>query len=143
MNAGWRLVVLFILALGVVLPGPTCAHAGQAAVGLQVVPVEGGGLTVLQVVARSPADRAGMRPGDLVVVVNGQRLTEGDFQEVTQRLLWGRAGSSVTLVYLRPGQAGSRTVTLSRADLEKVPPPPAGVKMLSPAKESDKEGQKP
>jgi carboxyl-terminal processing protease len=117
-----------------------CLMAGVAAakeprfggVGLQVVPTSHGELAVLGVVAASPAAVAGLRPGDLIVQVDDFRLAGSDFTKVAAKYLWGRIGTTVVLHYLRPGVAGSHTVTLYRAALKPPPATPPGVRMLTP-----------
>jgi hypothetical protein len=52
---------------------------------------------------------------------------------VVPRYLWGPVGSSVTIIYQRPGEPGRHSLTLKRAALKPVAPPP-GVKMLTPDK---------
>lgn len=118
------------------LAAPTALRAEEKArgsVGLQVVPTAKGELVVLGVVAGAPAQAAGLQPGDLIVQVDDFALAGSDFTEVVRRYLWGPAGSSVTIVYLRPGEPGRHSLTLRRAVLKSVAPP-AGVKMLTPDK---------
>lgn len=138
-----KLVAGLFTVLVVMTAGPVDVRAEQAGIGLQVVPVEGGGLTVLQVVADSPAARAGLQPGDLIVRVNGQSLKGMDFREVSRKVLWGGPGSPVALIFLRPGEAGMQKVTLIRAELGETPAPPPGVKLLRPAEDGDKGDGKP
>lgn len=104
-------------------------------IGLQVVPVAGGELVVLQIVPSSPAATSGLRPGDLLVEIDGFPLAGSDFAEVVPRHLWGEVGSSVTLRYLRPGSEGLKTVTLRRALLQPVTEQPPGVRLLTPGGE--------
>jgi len=101
-------------------------------VGLQVVPTVNGELVVLGVVAGAPAAAAGLQPGDLIVQVDDFALAGSEFTEVVSRHLWGPVGSSVTIVYLRPGEAGRQTLKLRRAALKQEVEAPPGVKMLKP-----------
>lgn len=104
-------------------------------VGLQVVPVSGGELVVLQIVPSSPAAGSDLRPGDLLIEVDGFGLAGSDFAEVVSRRLWGEVGSSVTLRYLRPGREGQHAVTLRRTPLSPPDEPPVGVRLLTPGNE--------
>lgn len=129
--------------IGLVLTGllllaaPSALRAAEkthGSVGLQVVPTAKGELVVLGVVAGAPAQTAGLQPGDLIVQVDDFALAGSDFAEVVPRYIWGPVGSSVTIVYLRPGEAGRHTLTLKRTEIKKDVAPPPGVKMLTPDK---------
>lgn len=112
-----RLPVFAVLLSILCAPG---LAAGQEAaeefggVGLQVVPTVNGQLTVLQVLPESPAAAAGLLPGDLILRVDDFPLLGSEFAVVISEHLWGPAGSSVTLHYLRPGVAGPHSVVLRR-----------------------------
>jgi carboxyl-terminal processing protease len=101
-------------------------------VGLQVVPTSRGDLVVLKVVEGSPAETGGLRPGDLIVQVDGFALEGSDFTDVVSCYLWGEVGGSVTLKYLRPGEKGLHLVLLHRAPLNLDVTQPPGVRMLVP-----------
>ena len=60
------------------------------------------GVLVEGVVAKAPAARAGIRPGDLITAVDGHRLA-GLASAAATKLIMGRAGSSVTLEIQRGG----------------------------------------
>jgi C-terminal processing protease CtpA/Prc len=111
---------------------PAAGAETRAGVGLQVVPVATGDLVVLQVVPYSPAAVSGLAPGDLLIRVGERVLAGSNFEEVSREELWGGVGTEVTLVYLRPGVAGSRSVSLKRAPLKALPSGPPGVDMLVP-----------
>ncbi len=61
----------------------------------------------------SPAQRAGLKPGDIIQKVNGQDVTGMSLEEVVGRVL-GPAGTSVTLTILDPKTGTTRDVTLVR-----------------------------
>jgi regulator of sigma E protease len=63
-----------------------------------------------QVVVSSPAAAAGMRPGDTLVAVNGQRSTDAD---VFRRILAARPNKRVTITYSHSGADVTRTVRLT------------------------------
>jgi C-terminal processing protease CtpA/Prc len=111
-----------------------CAQKPFGGVGLQVVPVDGGEIVVLNVVPDSSAAAAGIRPGDLIVAVDGFALKGSDFSQIVSKHLWGEVGSSVQLRYLRPGVAGERTATCRRLPLTGDMSPPEGVKLLTPGR---------
>lgn len=77
--------------------------------------VRDGFVTVIAPVAGSPADSAGIRPGDRIVAVNGQSTVGMPINEV-QQLLRGARGTIVTLG-LERGETTPRTVTLRRAQI--------------------------
>lgn len=114
---------------------PAAAGAGAQAfggVGLQVVPIVSGELVVLQVVPGSPAERGGVRPGDLIIQVDRLDLRGSDFAEVVGTYLWGEIGKSITLAYLRPGEQGRRSAQLKRVAMNPEAAAPPGVKMILP-----------
>ncbi len=116
-----------------VLVGQGVTEELQAgSIGVQVVPTSNGELVVLQIVPGSPAVAAGLAPGDLIVLVDGQPLLGSEFSTIVAERLWGEVGSSVRLTYLRPGVAGTRSVRLQRATLQGALKSLLGVKMLAP-----------
>ncbi|RVC58968.1 RIP metalloprotease RseP [Mesorhizobium sp. M00.F.Ca.ET.038.03.1.1] len=64
--------------------------------------------TVAQVTAGSPAEKAGIQPGDRFVKVDGSKV--GTFADV-QRLVSGRAGDAITFTLLRDGKEIAVTAT--------------------------------
>ena len=70
------------------------------------------GLRVEAVYDGSPAKRAGMRPGDLILFANGHKLA-GLSQEEAVSLVKGPPGSQVRLAWERGGHRRARTVTRS------------------------------
>jgi len=63
---------------------------------------------VAEVTAGSPAEEAGIRPGDRFVSVDGSKVES--FSDV-QRLVSGRAGDAITFVLLRDGKDVTVTAT--------------------------------
>jgi S1-C subfamily serine protease len=71
------------------------------------------GVEVVEVIQGSPAARAGIRPGDLIVELDGTPIA--DARDI-QRLMVGDAiGRSITALLWRDGQA--RTITIHPAEL--------------------------
>ena len=75
-----------------------------------------GDVFVSEVTANSPAERADLREGDKILLVDGQSTTRLTLQGVSQRLR-GEEGSQVTLTISR-NQGAPRSVVVTRARLE-------------------------
>ena len=71
-------------------------------IGVSVVPHERG-LRVDHVYARSPARRAGLREGDVIIAANGTNLADKP-EEAATGLIRGRPGTTVTLIVRRDGK---------------------------------------
>ncbi|HZR79743.1 MAG TPA: Do family serine endopeptidase [Candidatus Binatia bacterium] len=77
------------------------ADQGWRLLGLRVRTRRGSGVEIVDVRRGSVADRAGMRPGDAVVAVAGERIaTEADFREAVR----GLRGASAAEVVVQRGQ---------------------------------------
>ncbi len=74
------------------------------------------GLTVQTVLPGSPAEGAGLEPGEEIVTVDGRDVTETPSGVVVEDVR-GEEGTSVELG-LRGGSQGPRTVTVVRAELD-------------------------
>ena len=74
------------------------------------------GVLVQQVVHGGPADRAGLKGGDIITTIDGRAIKDGDdlVNEITSR----RPGSSIRVGYQRDGKPMDTTVTIG--DLDKV-----------------------
>jgi carboxyl-terminal processing protease len=99
---------------------PTAYHAFMnntnphlSGIGIDVL-VEPGGLRVIDVFPRSPAARAGLSRGDLIVQVGSTSLAKRS-ADFGSSLIQGRAGTTVTLTALRNGS--TRVVSIVRANL--------------------------
>ncbi|MBE0696547.1 MAG: S41 family peptidase, partial [Anaerolineaceae bacterium] len=64
----------------------------------------------------SPAQRAGLLPGDIIMAVNGEDVSHASLSEVVRRVL-GPAGTQVTLTILTPETDTTRDVTITRAKI--------------------------
>jgi len=85
-------------------------------VGLSIVEVKRG-LRVVQVFAGSPADRAGIAPGDTIVSVDGEPIAGINSAEATAKIK-GPEGTEVTLG-VRDAQSGEvRRLRLTRAEVK-------------------------
>lgn len=138
MNRNSPLLILLLLLLASMLwvsPAVLAADGKtRGSIGLHVVPTATGDLVVLNVVPGTPAQVAGLLPGDLIVQVDDFVLAGSDFAEVVPSYIWGPVGSSVTIIYLRPGQTGRHSLTLQRSEIARDIAPPPGVELLSPEK---------
>jgi carboxyl-terminal processing protease len=84
-------------------------------VGMNVAEVDRG-LRVLTVFDDSPAQRGGLRAGDVITAVDGHSLA-GKTSEQATTLIKGPAGSRVTLTVVR-GKAAPRDIQLERAKVD-------------------------
>lgn len=83
---------------------------GSVGIGVELLDVPP---AVTEVIAGGPADRAGIRPGDRVIAVDGtdtSRMASGPAFD----LINGQEGTSVTLTLRRPGQSAPITLTMTR-----------------------------
>ncbi|MGD0628214.1 MAG: trypsin-like peptidase domain-containing protein [Terracidiphilus sp.] len=72
------------------------------------------GVLVQQIVHGGPADKAGLRAGDIITTIDGRPIKDGDdlVNEITSR----RPGSSIRLGYQRDGKSMDTTVTIGDLD---------------------------
>jgi carboxyl-terminal processing protease len=80
--------------------------------GMQI-DVRGGWITVVAPLPQTPAERAGIEPGDQIEEVNGQSV-QGFSQDKSVKTLRGPAGTQVELKVRRPGLAQLMTFSLVR-----------------------------
>lgn len=72
--------------------------------------VRGDQPTILRVITDSPAERAGLRAGDVFVAVNGESVVGKDSSTVAQKIR-GDAGTSVKVTVTRAGEQKEYTIT--------------------------------
>ncbi|HEX9118808.1 MAG TPA: S41 family peptidase [Anaerolineae bacterium] len=65
----------------------------------------------------SPAQRAGLKPGDIILKVNGTDVSDLPLDQVTAKII-GPAGTDVTLTIQSADGSAPRDVTLTRARIE-------------------------
>jgi len=75
------------------------------------------GLAVIDVFEGSPADRAGIRQGDVVVEVDGESIA-GDPADVATAKIKGEPGTSVELTVRNPDSRHDRTLELERERID-------------------------
>jgi carboxyl-terminal processing protease len=80
--------------------------------GLEVT-MQDGELTVVSPVAESPGERAGIRPGDRILSIDGTGTRDLTLGEAIRRMK-GAAGTKVVLEIMRPEFSGAQKLTLVR-----------------------------
>lgn len=73
-------------------------------------------LTIISPMPGSPAEEAGLRPGDQIVGIDGEDMTGIDPELVRQRVI-GPRGTSVLLTVRRTGMEGTFDVEIQRASI--------------------------
>jgi carboxyl-terminal processing protease len=73
-------------------------------------------LTITSPMPGSPAEKAGLKTGDMILKVNGEDMTGIDGNLVLQKIL-GQAGTQVTLTILRKDTTRPFDVTVTRAKI--------------------------
>jgi carboxyl-terminal processing protease len=92
------------------------ANSGQfSGVGLTVTEIKRG-LRVATVLPRTPAQRAGIRPGDVIVAVDGRSIA-GVSSEVSTARIKGPPGTAVRLRVVSAQGGGTRDIRLERANV--------------------------
>ncbi len=72
-----------------------------------------GNPVILAPMDNSPAQKAGLRPGDIIMAVDGVDVSHAPLSEVVQRVI-GPAGTQVTLTIRDPNTNQTRQVTITR-----------------------------
>ncbi len=80
------------------------------------VDVDGDYLTVISAIKGSPAEAAGLRPGDQFIAIDGKDVTGIPPAEVRLKVI-GTAGTDVVLTVLRKGNPEPFDVTITRAKI--------------------------
>lgn len=78
------------------------------------VRVQDGRVVIVTPIDGSPAEQAGLRPGDVIVAVDGEQVSGMDIEEVVARVK-GPAGTTVRLTILGGDMAETREVSITRA----------------------------
>jgi len=81
------------------------------------IQVKGPHVVVVAPIDGSPADRAGLRAGDIILKVGGQDVTDWSLSRVAERIS-GRAGTKVTLMIQDPRTTQTRQITVVRASVK-------------------------
>lgn len=73
-----------------------------------------GELVVLGVPSESAAAKAGVRPGDVIVAIDGQATKGGTFEDIVRKRLRGTVGSTIQLSVRRSAKEGLLELKLVR-----------------------------
>jgi predicted metalloprotease with PDZ domain len=82
-------------------------------VGIEYDDVTDGGFKITRVVPDSPAAKAGLQPGDLLLALNGVRLAKDNEAALSKARKEWKPGQSVTYSIRRQGQDRDITLTLA------------------------------
>jgi carboxyl-terminal processing protease len=80
------------------------------------VNTEGEFLTITEPIKGSPAEAAGLKPGDQIIAINGEDMT-GTLAELARQKVLGPAGTEVVLTIQREGVDQPFEVTITRAQI--------------------------
>jgi len=79
-----------------------------------------GNVVIVAPISGSPAQKAGIRPGEIIAKVDGQDVTGLTLEQVVSKIL-GPAGTKVTLTLRDPATGQTRDLTITRARIEVAP----------------------
>lgn len=103
---------------------PSAVEAWQArdegefeGIGAWVDEAPAGGVLIISVFKEGPADRSGVRGGDIIIEVNGEDVTPDSLDETLSKVR-GPAGTDVTLGILREDEDALIEITVTRERLE-------------------------
>lgn len=80
------------------------------------VDTDGEYLTIVSPIEGSPADKAGLKPGDKVIAIDGVDMTGVTPEEARLKVL-GPGGTTVTLTVAREGEPGTLEFAITRAKI--------------------------
>ncbi|MCL4562779.1 MAG: S41 family peptidase [Chloroflexi bacterium] len=86
-------------------------------IGAEVQQTTNGDVVIVAPIDGSPAQKAGLKPGDVIVQVNGKSVSGLPLDQVVNQIL-GPAGTQVTVTILRPSTGKTEQFTLTRAKIE-------------------------
>jgi serine protease Do len=89
------------------------------------------GVLVQEVQPEGPADKAGLKPGDIITTIDGRAIKDGE--DLVNEIASRKPGSTIRLGFLRDGKSDDTTVTIG--DRDKV-----FAEMNNPQPESNPEG---
>jgi len=74
-------------------------------------------LTIVAPLDGSPAQKAGIRAGDLILKISGEESKGFSLEEAVSRIR-GKSGTTVTLTIYRKGEDAPRDITITRSQIE-------------------------
>jgi putative serine protease PepD len=86
----------------------------HAFLGVSVGPADGGGAVIGEVVPGSPADQAGLQPGDVLTRMGDRPITNAS--DLVSAVQESAAGDTVEVEFQRDGATQTTSVTLAEAD---------------------------
>ena len=72
------------------------------------------GVLVQEVQPGGPADKAGLKPGDIIITIDGRTIKDGN--DLVNEIASRRPGSTVRMGYMRDGKQADTTVTIGDRD---------------------------
>ena len=72
------------------------------------------GVLVQEVQPGGPADKAGLKPGDIITTIDGRTIKDGD--DLVNEIASRKPGSTIRLGYMRDGKPQDTTVTIGDRD---------------------------
>lgn len=122
------MIVMCLLFTGCAVAPPTTTRSKPAAhpqfkagaehfsgIGMQLG-MQDGPLTVVSTLKDSPASKAGLLPGDIIVQINGETAQTMTLPEAVNRIR-GASGTSVQLKALRPSTQETKEYSITRIDI--------------------------
>jgi carboxyl-terminal processing protease len=85
-------------------------------IGAEVTTNSAGQVIIVAPIDGSPAQKAGLKPGDIILKVNGTNVTGMSLSDVVGMVL-GPAGTQVTLTIQDPNTGATKNVTITRAEI--------------------------
>lgn len=80
------------------------------------ISLDNGRLTVVSPIEDTPAHKAGLRAGDIILEIDGQTTQEMNLNDAVKRIR-GQSGTSVTLVILHKGSKTPEEVSITRGTI--------------------------
>ncbi|MFB6291473.1 MAG: trypsin-like peptidase domain-containing protein [Candidatus Bipolaricaulia bacterium] len=81
---------------------------------------EGKGVLISEVIEGSPAEKAGLKPGDVIVKIDGTKITSGT--QFQQEIMYRDVGEKINLTIIRNQKTQSLTVELGKRTEESTQP---------------------
>ncbi len=90
-------------------------EGNYSGIGIEVT-LEGGAIIVVTAIEGSPADHAGLQPGDSIIAIDGREVDRNRLGDSIARMR-GRPGSQVRVTLLREGEAEPLEIQIERAEV--------------------------